>query len=138
MKESPVPVCSPALIAPHSTLTAEQISRMPLLQQTTRPYAWRQWFASLDMRIAHDLNGTRLELFSMLAKAAMHGMGVALIPPFLIRDELDSGRLITPCPHSFESDHAYHLVIPERKAESATLQAFRDWLVEESRAYRSA
>jgi|TARA_R110000796_G_scaffold64786_1_gene149945 DNA-binding transcriptional LysR family regulator len=136
MKESPVPVCSPALIAPHSTLTAEQISRMPLLQQTTRPYAWRQWFASLDMRIAHDLNGTRLELFSMLAKAAMHGMGVALIPPFLIRDELDSGRLITPCPHSFESDHAYHLVIPERKAESATLQAFRDWLMQEAERYR--
>lgn len=136
MKESPVPVCSPGLIAPHSALTAEQISHMPLLQQTTRPYAWRQWFASLDMRVAHDLNGTRLELFSMLAKAAMHGMGVALIPPFLIRDELASGRLITPCPHSFDSDHAYHLVIPERKAESATLQAFRDWLVAESCAYR--
>lgn len=138
MKESPVPVCSPDLIAPHRSLTAQQISQMPLLQQTTRPYAWRQWFASLDMRVAHDLNGTRLELFSMLAKAAVHGMGVALIPPFLIRDELESGRLITACPHSFDSDHAYHLVIPERKAESATLLAFKDWLVEESRAYRES
>tara|TARA_R110001592_G_scaffold42588_10_gene138264 strand:+ start:26038 stop:26964 length:927 start_codon:yes stop_codon:yes gene_type:complete len=138
MKESPIPVCSAQLIAPQTQLTPEQIAQLPLLQQTTRPYAWRHWFGSLDMRVEHDLNGTRLELFSMLAKAAIHGMGVALIPPFLIRDELHSGSLITPCMHSFDSDHAYHLVIPERKAESATLQAFRDWIAEEAARYRAA
>ncbi|MFZ2289003.1 MAG: LysR family transcriptional regulator [Halopseudomonas yangmingensis] len=136
MHESPVPVCSPALIAPTSQLTPAQIAQLPLLQQTTRPYAWRQWFASLGMRVEHDLNGTRLELFSMLAQAAMHGMGVALIPPFLIRDELASGKLINLCAHSFDSDNAYYLAIPERKAESATLQAFRDWLLEEAEQYR--
>lgn len=136
MHESPVPVCSPALIAPASELTPIQIAQLPLLQQTTRPYAWRQWFASLGMRVEHDLNGTRLELFSMLAQAAMHGMGAALIPPFLIRDELASGKLINLCAHSFDSDNAYYLAIPERKAESATLQAFRDWLLEEAEQYR--
>ncbi len=135
MKESPVPVCSPGLIAPKRELAADEIARLPLLQQTTRPYAWRQWFGSLDMRVEHDLNGTRLELFSMLAQAAMHGMGMALIPPFLIRNELESGRLINPCPHSFDSDNAYYLVIPERKAESAALLAFRDWLIAEAETY---
>src|SRR5690606_3210401 len=82
-----------------------------------------------------SFNGTRLELFSMLAQAAMHGMGVALIPPFLIRSELESGRLVIANPHSFDSSNAYYLVIPERKAESATLQGFRDWVIEEARAY---
>lgn len=135
MKESPVPVCSAELIAPRRELSAEEIAKLPLLQQTTRPYAWRQWFGSLDMRVEHDLNGTRLELFSMLAQAAMHGMGVALIPPFLIRNELESGRLINPCQHSFDSENAYYLVIPERKAESAALLAFRDWLIAEAEAY---
>ncbi|UAW98786.1 LysR family transcriptional regulator [Halopseudomonas nanhaiensis] len=135
MKESPVPVCSPALIAPRRELKPDEIARLPLLQQTTRPYAWRQWFGSLDMRVEHDLNGTRLELFSMLAQAATHGMGVALIPPFLIRRELESGQLINPCAHSFESDNAYYLMIPERKAESAALLVFRDWLIAEAEAY---
>ncbi|SDR68953.1 DNA-binding transcriptional regulator, LysR family [Halopseudomonas xinjiangensis] len=135
MKESPVPVCSADLIAPRTELSAEEIARLPLLQQTTRPYAWRQWFGSLDMRVEHDLNGTRLELFSMLSQAAMHGMGVALIPPFLIRNELADGRLINPCAHSFDSDNAYYLVIPERKAESAALLAFRDWLIAEAEVY---
>ena len=71
----------------------------------------------------------------MLAQAAMHGMGVALIPPFLIRDELASGRLMIANPRSFDSSNAYYLVIPERKAESATLQAFRDWVIGEAQAY---
>lgn len=135
MTESPVPVCSPELMQGHTELTPEQISQLPLLQQSTRPYAWRHWFATSGMRIEHDLNGTRLELFSMLAQAAMHSMGVALIPPFLIRQELENQQLIIACPLSFESSNAYHLVIPERKAESATLQAFRDWVISETQAY---
>ena len=137
MKESPIPVCSPGLIAPAQQLSAEQIASLPLLQQTTRPYAWRQWFAALDMRVEHDLNGTRLELFSMLAQAAMHGMGVALIPPFLIRQELADGRLISPCPQSFDSTSSYFLVIPERKAEAAALMAFATWLTVEAERYRA-
>ena len=135
MQESPVPVCSPALMRGQSQLTPQQISQLPLLQQSTRPYAWRHWFASCDMRIEHDLNGTRLELFSMLAQAAMQNMGVALIPPFLISDELQSGRLVIANPHSFDSSSAYYLVIPERKAESSTLQGFRDWVISEASAY---
>ena len=137
MKESPIPVCSPALIAPQQQLSPERIANLPLLQQTTRPYAWRQWFAAVDMRVEHDLNGTRLELFSMLAQAAMHGLGVALIPPFLIRQELADGRLISPCPRSFDSSNSYFLVIPERKAEAAALLAFREWLVGETERYRA-
>ena len=135
MPEAPIPVCSPALIAPARELTPEDIAQLPLLQQTTRPYAWRQWFAAADMRVEHDLNGTRLELFSMQAQAAMHGMGIALIPPFLIRQELADGRLISPCPRSFETDNGYYLVIPERKAESAALLAFRDWILQQARAW---
>ena len=137
MKESPIPVCSPALIAPQQQLSPEQIANLPLLQQTTRPYAWRQWFAAVEMRVEHDLNGTRLELFSMLAQAAMHGLGVALIPPFLIRQELADGRLISPCERSFDSTNSYFLVIPEREAESAALLVFRDWLTGEAERYRA-
>lgn len=136
MHEDAVPVCSPELLGGRAALAASDIAQMPLLQQTTRPYAWRQWFESLGLRVAHDMTGTRLELFSMLAQAAMQGMGVALIPPFLIREELASGRLVSPLPHICPSDKAYYLIIPERKAETAALTAFRDWLCAEAAAYR--
>ncbi|MBM3104622.1 MAG: LysR family transcriptional regulator [Pseudomonas sp.] len=135
MSESPVPVCSPDLLTGATQLDAEQIARLPLLQQTTRPYAWRQWFNSLDMNVNRDMTGPRYELFSMLAQAAMHEMGVALIPPFLIQRELAEGRLAIANRHGLSSIKAYYLMIPERKVESASLRAFRDWLVAESQRY---
>nr|GFD57631.1 hypothetical protein [Tanacetum cinerariifolium] len=61
----------------------------------------------------------------MLAQAAMHDMGVALIPPFLIQRELSENRLVVANPHALSSLKAYHLMIPERKVESASLKAFR-------------
>ncbi|NES12089.1 LysR family transcriptional regulator, partial [Pseudomonas laurentiana] len=129
------PVCSPALLGAQQQLTAQSIASLPLLQQTTRPYAWRQWFDSLNMNVARDMTGPRYELFSMLAQAAKHEMGIALIPPFLIQRELAEGRLVIANPHALSSIKAYYLMIPERKVESASLRAFRDWLVEQARTY---
>ena len=136
MPERSVPVCSPALLGGAAALTPQDLAEMPLLQQTTRPYAWRQWFDSLGMKVARDMTGPRLELFSMLAQAAEHRMGVALIPTFLIQRELAEGRLVIAHPHAYRrEDQAYHLMIPERRVESAALNAFRDWLLDEARAW---
>ncbi len=137
MPEDLQPVCSPALLREGEPLQTQALAEMPLLQQTTRPYAWRQWFESLGLKVARDMTGPRLELFSMLAQAAEHGMGVALIPPFLIQRELAEGRLMLAHPHAYRSEtRAYYLMIPERKVESAGLVAFRDWLKNEARVWR--
>jgi len=135
MSENPMPVCSPALLGDKTHLDARELSDMPLLQQTTRPYAWRHWFGSMDMNVARDMTGPRYELFSMLAQAAMHDMGVALIPPFLIQRELAEKRLVVANSHALSSIKAYHLMIPDRKVESASLKAFRDWLVYQAERY---
>lgn len=132
MREYPVPVCSLRLPGARPEMTPAEIAGLPLLQQSTRPYAWRQWFESAGLAITHDMRGPRLELFSMLAQAAMNEMGVALIPPFLIRQELDAGQLIIPCHHSPRSERAYYLIVPERKAERPALTQFRQWLIEEA------
>ncbi|KPB19230.1 LysR family transcriptional regulator [Pseudomonas sp. ST1] len=115
---------------------AIELAELPLLQQTTRPYAWRQWFNAQGMDVARDMTGPRYELFSMLAQAAMHDMGVALIPPFLIQRELHEKRLVIANACSLSGSKAYHLIIPERKVESASLSAFRDWLVAQARNYQ--
>ena len=138
MSEQLVPVCSPKLLT-QTPISAEQLAQLPLLQQTTRPYAWRQWFDAQGLNIARDMYGPRLELFSMLAQAACHGMGIALIPPFLIQRELAEGSLVIAHPASVPSDgRAYYLMIPERKAESSTLKLFQRWLLEQARTYSSA
>lgn len=136
MGENPMPVCSPALMNGRKTLSVETIAELPLLQQTTRPYAWRQWFNAQELSLSRDMTGPRYELFSMLAQAAMHEMGIALIPPFLIQRELQEQRLVIAHPQALTSIKAYHLMIPERKTESASLRAFRDWMIEQAEHYR--
>ncbi|MCE4054546.1 LysR substrate-binding domain-containing protein [Pseudomonas sp. Au-Pse12] len=135
MGEHPVPVCSPAMLGNQQQLSAENIAELPLLQQTTRPYAWRQWFNSQQLNVPRDMTGPRYELFSMLAQAAMHDMGIALIPAFLIQRELAEKRLVIANPQALTSIKAYYLMIPERKVESASLRAFRDWLVNQAHSY---
>lgn len=135
MSENPMPVCSPSILGKRAHLTANELAEMPLLQQTTRPYAWRQWFNAMSLNISRDMTGPRYELFSMLAQAAMHDMGVALIPPFLIQRELAEKRLVIANTQALPSLKAYYLIIPERKVESASLKAFRDWLVGQAERY---
>jgi LysR family glycine cleavage system transcriptional activator len=136
MRESLIAVCSPHLIAPRKGLKASDWSRYRLLQQSTRPYAWRDWFASRGMRVEGDMSGPRFELFSMQTEAAIQGIGIALIPRLLIEDELRRGILIPVAQHDYLSDRSYYLIYPEQKSDSAPLGAFRDWIEEQARSYR--
>lgn len=140
MDEEVVPVCSPQLLATAQSrdpgrawLPVEPavIAHMPLLQQSTRPQGWRQWFDAMNVDAPRALDGMRLELFSMIAVAAAQGLGVALMPPMLIEQELARGDLIVACPLALRGNRAYYLVTPELAADAQqtpAMRAFSAWL----------
>ena len=135
MPESLVALASPQLIdGRRRPRTAADWGALPLLQQSTRPYAWRHFFEALHLQVPHAMAGPRLELFSMLTEAAVHGLGVALVPPFLAVDELEAGRLVNVGGPARASDRDYALVYPEHKAELPALRDFALWLVAEAGA----
>ena len=136
MREHLIAVASPALLGGRRVRSAADVARLPLLQASTRPQAWRRWFESLGLQVAHDLAGARMELFSMLTEAAAQGLGAALVPRLLVEGELASGRLVQLLAHDHVSDRAYRLIYPPHKAELPALQAFAAWLRDEARAYR--
>lgn len=90
------------------------------------------------MQVAGDMSGPRFELFSMLAEAAIHGMGVALIPRFLLEDELRRGVLVQAVSHQYLNERSYYLIYPEGKAGNPALTAFRLWLGRQAGAYSAA
>ncbi|APA90512.1 LysR family transcriptional regulator (plasmid) [Paraburkholderia sprentiae WSM5005] len=137
MRESLIAVASPSLIAPRKNLTPRDWSSYPLLQQSTRPFAWRNWFAAQGIEFDGDMIGPRLELFSMLAGAAVAGLGIALIPRFLIEDELNRGILIPVCKYEHQSENTYYLIYPEERTGNTALSTFRAWLEHETRQARS-
>jgi DNA-binding transcriptional LysR family regulator len=136
MDERLVAVGSPALVKTQRTLKAADLAHLPLLQMSTRPYAWRQWFESLGLSVENDLAGARMELFSITTEAAIHGQGLALIPRFLIEEDLKQGRLVPLIEHEFVSDRRYYFIYPEQKSENPVLRLFGAWLDEQATRYR--
>ena len=129
MDEDVVPVCRPHWLAGQAALTPQALAQLPLLQQTTRPDAWRLWFEAVAVSAPHALAGPRFELFSMTAAAAACGLGVALVPRLLIEPELQRGELVLACPQAPLSERAYYLITPERDGERPAVSLFRDWML---------
>ncbi|WP_208949687.1 LysR family transcriptional regulator [Paraburkholderia dipogonis] len=111
-------VCSPNLLAGRTHLEPADITSLTLLHQSARPEAWRQWLALAGVRDVDGMKGQRYELFSMLVEAAKAGLGVALVPKFLVNQELKSKELVRPFDLSIPSDKGYYLVYPEKKQGS--------------------
>lgn len=135
MPEPMIAIASPGLAARQARWTPADVARLPLLQASTRPYAWRHWFESLGLAVEKDMAGPRMELFSMLSEAAAQGLGVALVPRMLVENELASGRLVQLLPQELLSDRRYYLIHPASKAPSPALAAFAAWLEAEAARY---
>jgi LysR family glycine cleavage system transcriptional activator len=130
LDEVVLPVCSPGLLQGSINLPPEALAQLPLLQQSTRPDAWRQWFEAQGVVAPQALSGARFELFSMTAAAAVHGMGVALVPRLLITTELARGELVVACDQALANQRAYYFVQPEGNDNPPATQMFLDWLVQ--------
>jgi DNA-binding transcriptional LysR family regulator len=131
LSEEVLPVCSPSLLDGQGAASAEALAAMPLLQQLTRPEAWRQWFEAQGVDAPRAMAGPRYELFSMALAAARCGLGVALLPTLLIQDELTTGALVVACARPLGSRRAYYLVQPE-DAEKPALANFKAWVLQQA------
>jgi len=78
------------------------------------------------------LSGMMIDQFATLTQVAVQGLGLALLPRFLISRELESGSLVDVFGASFSSEEigAYYLVWPKVRGDYPPLLAFRDWLGE--------
>ncbi|HTD06519.1 LysR substrate-binding domain-containing protein [Undibacterium sp.] len=138
-----VPVCSPALLqrfkqqsdknfnAESSKVSPQDIAGLPLLHLTTRLNDWRSWFELHGHRNdVSAVKGARYELFTMLVSAAVAGLGIALIPRFMVQAELAAGALAIPLELSLSGTAGYYLAYPEEHASFAPLTVFREWLLD--------
>ncbi|SAK90099.1 LysR family transcriptional regulator [Caballeronia hypogeia] len=131
-------VCSPRLLDGRKTLSAAELAQSTLLHQSARPDAWRQYLALAGLHEVDCMKGQRYELFSMLVEAARAGLGIALVPRFLVAHELEIGELVLPCDLFLRSEKGYYLVYPEDKQNSPLLEAFETWLTGAANQYVEA
>jgi len=130
MDERLVVVAAPALLPGGAPLGDADLARLPLLQQSTRPDLWLDWFrdAGLDPRTI--LRGPRFEQFAMVIEAARAGLGAALVPEVLAAPSLAAGALRPASARTLPGAAPYVLVHPPQSAGLTAFAAFRDWLLE--------
>ncbi len=134
MDEEVVPVADPGFAARFALVEPRDLERAPLLHQSTRPTAWADWFGAIGHTTDAVWRGLRFDQFSMVSEAAACGMGAALVPRFLVEEELASGRLVEVFALPLATRSAYYVVRPQSEGRSALLRAFEAWLVAEAKS----
>lgn len=126
-----LPVASPALIETAGIDRPEDMQNRPLLHLATRPKLWAEWFQLNGIGGEEAYRGHRFDQFAMIIEAAVLGLGFALLPLYLIEEEIDAGRLRMVLDRPMSTDNNYYVVLPEGRQESPLGQAFQTWLLEQ-------
>ncbi|SFE03211.1 DNA-binding transcriptional regulator, LysR family [Sulfitobacter brevis] len=130
MPERVVPVCSPELLTAPIADPQDMLNH-PLLHLETRPKGWARWLGALGITDTPP-TGMVFDQFSTMAQAAIHGLGVALLPVFFAEPYLRDGKLVLASAQTTQSIGSYYLVWPDDRDESAALKSFRTWLASEA------
>lgn len=129
-REVMIPVCSPAFAESYRLSDPCDVRCAPLLHLTSRPDAWERW-----MRVHRvddtSVRGMLFDQFSTLIEASAAGLGIALIPEFLVREEFSNKRLIRALPLALVPHEAYYLCWPRQRGNQPGLEIFAAWLAEQ-------
>src|SRR5258706_5742895 len=126
-------VASPELIAAHGEpKTLEDVARMPTLSMASADErsTWR--FLGADGKPAELTHSPRLrtdDLFT-LRRAALQGIGAALVPRLLVANDLEGGALIRLLPSITAHVGIVHAVFPSRRGMVPAVRALLDSLSE--------
>jgi LysR family glycine cleavage system transcriptional activator len=120
------PLQKPADLKHHQLLHAR--SR---LDARSRLEGWDAWFQSAGLPELQGHQELVLETRNLLIQAAKSGLGIAVVDPLMVQDELKSGQLIQPLKMVAKSSCAYYLVYPGVSAPSEKVAPFRNWLLGE-------
>ena len=133
-REQVVPVVAPRLLdsLPGGLRGPADLMRLPLLLQSERRDAWERWYAHIGLDVVVPAAQASFPHFLMLAQAVSAGAGVALMPSFLIREELASGALVAPFDIAMGEARTYYLVWPRARAANPAFGQFRQWILDEA------
>ena len=101
-------------------------STAPLLQTTSRPKAWQEWASAKGLLIpATEMQS--FEHFYFSIQAAVAGLGVAIGPWHLVRDDIQSGVLVAPLGF-VEDGSRYCLLSPTPPKPGSLEMDLLNWL----------
>lgn len=120
-------VCTPEFGERHGIDSLECLLRVPLLHLTSRPDLWTNWFLSNGISGSRSAPGMLLDQFVAMIAATLAGLGVALLPTYLIEKELADGDLIPLSEKTTLTDRRY-FVVSQLGRPSRNVRSFVRWI----------
>lgn len=138
MTETIVPICHADLVESGGLRTPEDLKRHTLIRYTTEPYSWSTWFEAAGTPDITGANSLQFEQMYFALQAAAEGLGVVLVPLFLVADDIVAGKLCAPFGlHGAMLRHYYANTSPA-STHNSEIVGFRTWLVLEGRSTEQA
>lgn len=104
------------------------VQKMSYLQHFQMPAYWAEFTEAHGLRGALPAHTMRYGYQSVVIRAAISGLGVALMPACFVRGELARGELVNPLDLGFESAHRFWLTLPEDASSRPELLTFAEWI----------
>lgn len=125
------PVVNPNL----GVRSPEDLRRVPLIHFECRRSdpddpTWAAWFRAAALPEIEPVSVLRFSDESHAIQAAVAGQGAALLSLTLVRDDLNSGRLVQPFGPSLDG-LTYHLVEALGRTREKRVEAVKSWLMVE-------
>jgi DNA-binding transcriptional LysR family regulator len=135
--EEMMPVCSPALLADPALPLAHpaDLSRHVLLHlddERTSWLDWNLWLRAFGLQEFKPAGALHFSSYDQVIQAAAAGQGVALGRLPLVRRMLRDKHLAAPFRQSVASSRAYFVVRSTRTGAKPEVNAFAEWLLEET------
>ena len=138
MNEDLVAVASPKLGVNRTIKKAGDLAKYSLLHNMGNRTRWSQWMNMAGVETHEPVHGHTYQNYAMVAQAATAGVGVALLPRYLVEDDVAAKRLEIVASQFASVSTSYHLILPETRASSNAVQAFAKWLIAEAQAFKAS
>ena len=96
LTETIIVVCHPDLLERLPLAVPADLAKHTLLSYATESYGWHDWFRAIGAADVDPVGTNKFEQMYFTVQAAQDGLGVALIPFFLVADDIAQGRLCAP------------------------------------------
>jgi LysR family glycine cleavage system transcriptional activator len=98
---------------------------------------WAEWLTESGVEITAPPQGHMYQNYAMIAQAAAAAVGIALLPRYLVEEEVAANRLEIIGSEFAILKSSYHLILPETRASSNAIQTFAKWLIAEAQAFKT-
>ncbi len=131
MTEIIMPVCHCELRERLRLDSVEDLANHVLIHYTTEPVRWDDWLRQAGAGGLRAASSLHFEQMYFALQAATEGLGVVLVPLFLVIDDVLAGRLCLPLGLLNARRRTYYANTPATTPLSPAVSAFQDWLQQE-------